>query len=212
MALFGVPIAVMRPTALILNSIVAAIAVYKYLKAKRCSLRTFVVFSLPSVPCSFLGGAFQLPGRPMKIIVAAILLLSSLAMIVRTYLRNGFDVRKVPVPTGAVCGGVIGFLSGLTSIGGGIFLSPLLIFFKWSSVRNASGIAALFVFVNSLAGLLGQMSKGVRVTADIWIFIAAVVVGGYGGAEFGSKKLNGRAIMLLLFVVLVVAAVRMFTA
>ena len=210
MALFSVPMAVMRPTALILNIIVSAIAVYKYLRAKRFSLRTFIVFTLFSIPCSFIGGAVQLPGYQMKIAVGAILLISSLAMIARVRVRGVHSIRKVPVPIGLLCGGVIGFLSGLTSIGGGIFLSPLIIFFKWSTVKNASGIAALFIFVNSIAGLAGQLSQGVDVSVNMWPLAAAVTIGGYFGSELGSKKLNGNTIMVFLFAVLIVAAVKMF--
>ncbi|MBN1306557.1 MAG: sulfite exporter TauE/SafE family protein [Chitinispirillaceae bacterium] len=210
MALFGVTTAAMRPTALVLNVIVATIASYKYCKARRFSLNTFIVFALFSVPCSFIGGEVQLPNRHMKAVIGVILIMASFAMIVSIYLRSDYVVGKIPVPVGLTCGGLIGFLSGLTSIGGGIFLSPLLMFFKWSSVRNTSGIAALFILVNSLSGLLGQISVGVTINANIWPFAAAVVIGGYAGSEFGSRKLNGKAIMIVLFAVLVMAAIRMF--
>jgi uncharacterized protein len=212
MALFGVSTAVMRPTALILNIVVAAIAAFKYLKAKRFSLRTFIIFGILSVPCSFIGGAVQLPSHQMKIVIGIVLIISSFAMIFRTYLRNGYMVREVPAPTGLVCGGIIGFLSGLTSIGGGIFLSPILVFFKWSRIRDSSGIAALFILVNSISGLSGQISAGIRVSVNVWPYVAAVTIGGFIGAEVGSRKLNSNAIMLLLFAVLIVAAIKMLLA
>ncbi|HMD69390.1 MAG TPA: sulfite exporter TauE/SafE family protein [Chitinivibrionales bacterium] len=208
MALFSVPVVEMRPIALVLNIIVASIATYKYVKAKRFSLRTFIIFVLLSIPFSFVGGAIQLPGRQIKIVIGIILILSSFVMLLRVYLRSEYEVKKVPVPLGFICGSIIGFFSGLTSVGGGIFLSPLLVFFKWSSVWNTSGIAAAFILVNSISGLLGQLSQGVTVNARIWPFAAAVVVGGYLGSDIGSRKLNNRAIILILFVVLIIAAIK----
>jgi uncharacterized membrane protein YfcA len=212
MALFNVPTTTMRPTALILNIIVSAISSYKYLKEKRFSLNTFIVFAFLSVPGSYIGGAVQLPNHQMKIVIGILLILSSFAMIVRTFLRSDYSIKEVPEPVGLVCGGIIGFFSGLTSIGGGIFLSPLLIFFKWSSVRNASGIAALFILVNSIAGFWGQLSKGIDVSMNILPFAVAVTLGGYAGSELGSKKLNNCIIMIFLFAVLIVAAIKMFMA
>lgn len=208
MALFSVPVVEMRPIALVLNIIVASIATYKYVKAKRFSLRTFLIFVLLSIPFSFVGGAIRLPGKQIKLVIGIILILSSIVMLLRVYLRSEYEVKRVPVPVGFICGSIIGFLSGLTSIGGGIFLSPLLVFFKWSSVWNASGIAAAFILVNSISGLLGQFSQGVIVNARIWPFAAAVVVGGYLGSDIGSRKLNNRAIILILFVVLIIAAIK----
>jgi uncharacterized protein len=208
MALFSVPVIEMRPIALVLNIIVTAIATYKYVKAKRFSLRTFLVFVLLSIPFSFVGGAVLLPGKQIKIVIGIVLILSSIVMLLRVYLRSDYEVKNVPVPVGFICGSIIGFFSGLTSIGGGVFLSPLLVFFKWSSVWNASGIAAAFILVNSISGLLGQVSQGVTVNMRIWPLAAAVVVGGYLGSDIGSRKLNNRAIILLLFIVLIIAAIK----
>jgi uncharacterized membrane protein YfcA len=208
MALFNVPVIEMRPIALVLNIIVAGIATYKYVKAKRFSLRTFIIFVLLSIPFSFVGGAIQLPSKQIKLVIGIILILSSFVMLLRVYIRSEYEVKKVPVPVGFIGGSIIGFFSGLTSVGGGIFLTPLLVFFKWSSVWNASGIAAAFILVNSISGLLGQVSQGVQLNMSIWPFAAAVLIGGYVGSEIGSRKLNNRAIILLLFVVLIVAAIK----
>jgi uncharacterized membrane protein YfcA len=208
MALFSVPVIEMRPIALVLNIIVAAIATYKYVKAKRFSLRTFLIFVSLSIPFSFVGGAIRLPGKQIKLVIGIVLILSSIVMLLRVYLRSEYEVKKVPVPLGFIGGSIIGFFSGLTAVGGGIFLSPLLVFFKWSSVWSASGIAAAFILANSISGLLGQLSQGVILNMRIWPFAAAVVAGGYLGSDIGSKRLNNRAILLLLFVVLIIAAIK----
>jgi len=208
MALFSVPVAEIRPIALVLNIIVAAIGTYKYVRAKRFSLRTFIIFVLLSIPFSFVGGAIQLPGKQIKLVIGIVLILSSLCMLLRVYLRREYEVKKVPVPAGFICGSIIGFFSGLTSIGGGIFLSPLLVFFKWSSVWSTSGITSAFILVNSISGLMGQLSQGVIINWRIWPFVAAVVAGGYAGSDVGSRIKNNRAIIMLLIVVLIISAIK----
>ena len=210
MAIVGIAPNEMRPAALILNILVASIASYKYLRARCFSLNVFLPFAIASIPLSFIGGAVHLPSKGMKIAIGIVLILSAFLMLLRVRFRSEYELKKLPFPVGLFSGSIIGFLSGLTAIGGGIFLSPLLVFFKWSTIRNASGIAALFILVNSISGLLGQISKGIHVNSNIWLWSISVIIGGYIGSELGSKKLKKEAIIYFLFCVLIVAAIKMF--
>jgi uncharacterized membrane protein YfcA len=212
MTLAGIMPDEIRPAALVLNILVASIASYKYLKARCFSLRVFLLFAIASIPFSFLGGTIQLPLKEMKLVLGLVLGLSALLMVLRVYLKPDYEVKQLPIPMGISIGSIIGFLSGLTSIGGGVFLSPMLVFFRWSSIKNASGIAALFILVNSIAGLTGQLTKGIQVSHSIWFWAIAVILGGYIGAELGSKKFNNKIILGFLFCVLIIAALKMFVS
>jgi hypothetical protein len=106
-------------------------------------------------------------------------------------------------------GACLGFLSGLTGVGGGIFLSPLLIFMRWATVQATSGVAAAFILVNSVAGTAGQLSRSVSLPSWIALWAAAAVLGGYIGAELGSRRLQSTAIQRLLGLVLVIAGLKM---
>ena len=108
-----------------------------------------------------------------------------------------------------LAGAILGLLSGLTGVGGGIFLSPLLLLFRWAETRVISGIAAAFILVNSISGLLGVMSKGITLPAALPYWALAAVIGGYIGAEYGSKRLTNPTIRKLLALVLVVAGIKM---
>lgn len=210
MALAGIVPGEMRSSALIMNILVAALASYKYIRAKRFSLPVFLSFAATSIPFSFLGGAVQLPNEEMKIFLGIILLLAAFLMLLRAFFKTEYEVKKLPVSIGVGAGSVIGFLSGLTSVGGGIFLTPLLIFFRWATIKNASGIAALFIFVNSVAGLAGQFSKNVQINHSVWIWSVSVVFGGFIGSTMGSKKFENKVILGFIFCVLIIAAIKMF--
>ena len=106
-------------------------------------------------------------------------------------------------------GAVIGLLSGLIGIGGGIILSPVLLLLKWTNMKQTAAISALFIFVNSLSGLAGQLTKGIQFSSDMYAYVAVAFVGGIGGAYFGSLKFNQVILKNVLAVVLAVAAYKL---
>ena len=187
MALFSVPPAVMRPTALTLNILVASFASYRYAQAGYFRWRVVWPFMLGAVPFAFIGGGIQLPGAYYRGIVGIVLILSGLRMLwaVHIYAKN--EARDPPIWLSVLLGAGIGFLSGLTGTGGGIFLSPLIIFLGWSDLRTASGIAAVFIFGNSIAGLLGNLAIVRSLPAELPIYIVAVMLGALVGTTFGTK-------------------------
>lgn len=187
MALFSVPPAVMRPTALTLNLLVASFASYRYVQAGYFRWRALWPFMLGALPFAFIGGGIQLPGAYYRTIVGIVLILSGVRMLWAMHIYAKHEVSDPPIWLSVLLGAGIGFLSGLTGTGGGIFLSPLIIFLAWSDLRSASGIAAVFIFGNSLAGLLGNLTIARSLPAELPIYIVAVMLGAIVGTTFGTR-------------------------
>ena len=208
MALFGVAPGIMRPTALALNILVASLGSLRYIGAQMFRFRTLWPFLIGSLPFAFLGGTIQLPGAYYKPLVGAVLLLSA----ARLVWASGTEAveRKLdpPVWLAIAVGALIGFLSGLTGTGGGIFLSPVLLFFAWSSVREASGVAALFILCNSIAGLAGNFSVVQSLPAELPLYAGAVLAGGLVGTTAGIS-FSTTMIQRTLAVVLTVAGLKL---
>lgn len=209
MGLFELTPAVMKPTAFSLNILVALVATLKFYRAGLFSWDLFWPFAVASIPMAFVGGALTLPARGYKIVVGLVLLYAAVWMF-RSALRPlTMEVKPPPKWAAFIAGIAIGFLSGLVGVGGGIFLSPLLIYMGWSSTRGASGVAAPFILVNSVAGLLGHLSSVADVPASIPVWGAVVVLGGWIGASYGSRRAPAPVLRQLLSLVLVVAGAKM---
>jgi uncharacterized membrane protein YfcA len=187
MALFGVAPAVMRPTALALNILVASFTSFRYLRAGLFRWRTLWPFLIGALPFAMIGGAVELPGQFYRPLVGAILIVAGLRFLWPKDLTANQDPRDPPVIVGIALGAVIGLLSGLTGTGGGIFLSPILLFAGWSDTRTASGVAAVFILCNSIAGLLGNIAVVKSLPVDLPIYAAAVVLGAVVGTAFGIR-------------------------
>lgn len=209
MALMGITPAMMRPTALTLNILVAVIATVKFYRAGAFSWSLFWPFAIASVPCAYLGGTMLLPGSIYKPLVGAVLLFAAYHAFHTSTRVVSVSARHPPLSILLLAGGVLGFFSGLTGIGGGVFLSPLLLYFRWAEVRVISGVAAAFILVNSIAGLLGSTSSAYRLPAALPYWAAMAIIGATVGAEYGSKRLSNPAIKQLLALVLVIAGVKM---
>lgn len=212
MALFGSAAPVIRPTALALNIIVAAIGTYKFYRARNFSWRIFLPFAAGSIPFAFIGGALTLPTQIYKPIVGAVLWYSAYRLFLTTRGNGNNSAEHTPVPVriGVGVGIAIGLLSGLTGVGGGIFLSPLIVLMNWADARHTAGISAAFILVNSVAGLLGHSAGITNLPASIPVWAAAVLFGGYLGAEYGSKRFSNATIKRLLAAVLVIGGLKMF--
>lgn len=209
MGLFGLAPGVMKPTALALNILVAAVATMKFYRANLFSWPLLRPFALASIPAAFAGGATMLPGRWYKVLVGAVLLYAAVWMFRSARAPLAAATSRPPILVAVVAGLAIGFLSGLTGVGGGIFLSPLLLYMGWAETRETSGVAAPFILVNSVAGLLGHLSSVEQLPASIPVWGVAVVIGGWIGATYGTKRAAAPALRRLLSLVLVVAGTKM---
>ena len=209
MALFSMAPLEMKPAALTLNIFVALIAVTKYLKAGCFSWRLFWPFALSSIPFAYLGGLIVLPDIYYKPVVGVLLIYAAFRF-AKDAAKPDYTITTPVMPVVFLSGAALGFLSGLIGVGGGIFLSPLLIALHWEEVKNISGIAAAFILVNSIAGLLGFISSNTtQLPEGLAIWVVAAVVGGYIGAQYGSKRFANPTIKHLLSLVLLVAGIKM---
>lgn len=208
MALFGVPAATMRPTALTLNVIVASLASARYLRAGLFRWRVLWPFLVTAVPMAFVGGTIILPSDIYRPLVGIVLWLSALRLLWPVQLRAETEHRDPPIVLGLLAGAVIGLLSGLTGTGGGIFLSPILLFMQWSPVKPASGVAAVFILANSIAGLAGNLSAVQNLPAQLPLYAGAALAGGILGTTLGIR-LNAAILTRALGVVLVIAGAKM---
>ncbi len=209
MALFGIAPQVMRPTALALNILVSLIALIKFYRAGYFSWRLFLPFALTSLPLAFVGGSIVLPTAIYKPVVGAVLIYAAIRLFFSANVGQQSEVRSVNLPLAMGSGGLIGLLSGLTGVGGGIFLSQLLVLMRWGDMRHVAGVAAAFVWVNSIAGLAGHLSIVSELPSFLPLWALAAAGGGWLGAEYGSKRLGNPALRRLLAVVLVIAGLKM---
>ena len=212
MALVGVAPDVMKPTALALNILVASIATARYYRAGYFSWSALWPFAIGSVPLSFVGGAITLPGYLYKPAVGLVLLYAAYRLF-RSTMGGAMEApdKGISIPTApaVVWGGGIGLLSGLTGTGGGIFLSPLLLFTGWAGTRPTSGTSAAFILVNSIAGLAGAYSSIQYLPGALPVWAFAAGVGGLVGSELGSRRLQSKGIRRALAAVLVIAGLKL---
>ncbi|TNC15011.1 sulfite exporter TauE/SafE family protein [Methylobacterium terricola] len=187
MALFGVAPAVMRPTALVLNILVASVTSFRFLRAGMFRWRVLWPFLVGAVPLAFVGGAIQLPGAYYRPVVGMVLVLGAARLLWPGGRAVDPGPHDPPIWAGLIVGAGIGLLSGLTGTGGGIFLSPMLLFMGWSATKTASGVAALFIFCNSVAGLFGNLSIVRALPTDLPLFAASVLLGALVGTAFGIR-------------------------
>jgi len=209
MGLFNFAPSVMKPTALALNILVAAVATVKFHRAGLFSWRLFWPFAVVSIPAAFVGGATVLPARWYNIVVGVVLLYAAVWMFRSSLKPFWMETHPPPLWAAVIAGLTIGFLSGLTGVGGGIFLSPLLLYMGWAETRATSGVAAPFILVNSIAGLLGHFSSVAQLPPNIPVWGAAAVLGGWIGASYGSKRAPAPVLRQLLSLVLIVAGVKL---
>lgn len=211
MAIAGIAPAEMRPIALQLNVLVSALATVKFNRAGHFRWSLFWPFSAVSIPAAYLGGAITLPGSAYKVLVGVVLLYAGWQLWWSA--RAGQELRAarpLPVPVAMAIGAVLGILSGLTGVGGGIFLSPILLLFGWAGTKQTSAVAAPFILVNSLAALAAGFVRNPTLPPDYaWWLMAAVLIGGWAGAEYGSRRFANPLIRQLLAVVLGIAGGKM---
>src|SRR5687768_2781639 len=211
MALAGVAPQEMRPIALLLNVLVSSLATWKFYRAGHFHWRLFWPFALVSIPFAYAGGAITLPGQAYKVLVGAVLLYAAWEL--WRSARAGDELRAVrepPLPWAMLLGAAMGMLAGLTGVGGGIFLSPLLLMLGWAGTKQTSAVAAPFILVNSLAGLAAVSIAGAAALPSyVWILAAAVLIGGWLGAEYGSRRFANPLVRRVLAVVLALAGAKM---
>jgi hypothetical protein len=210
MAFLNVAPNITKPTALVLNLFVASIATFQFYRRGYFDWKVFAPFAVASVPMAFLGGVISLPTQIYRPLLGAVLLLAAIRLA-----WNFTSEKPIFVPSiwlALIIGAIIGFLSGLVGVGGGIFLTPVLLLTNWTETKKAAGISALFILVNSIAGLLGSYAQIGNLPANVWFWIGAAIVGGIIGSTLGSKYFNSLTLRRVLAFVLLIASFKMFFA
>ena len=209
MSLFSFSPLIMKPTALLLNIFVSGIAFYYYYKEGYFNKKLFLYFALASIPMSFLGGTLDIDATLYQNILAILLIFAVLKML-NVFGKESTKIKEIKIWQGIIVGSAIGFFSGLIGIGGGIILSPIILLFHWGKMKEAAAVSALFIWVNSVAGLSGQISSGVSVSSESFLMVIIALIGGIFGAYFGSKIINNQILKYVLAFVLILASVKLF--
>lgn len=200
--------ALIRPTALLCNIIVVTGSVLIFYREGKIDWKKSWPFLITSVPMAYFGGRFRLEDEVFFIVLGIVLLIAAVCLWIQPQKNSPDHHRFNTTGFSATTGGGIGFLSGLVSIGGGIFLSPVLHFMHWAEARKISALASLFILVNSVSGLAGQLQTGVPHFR--WSFLlpllGAVLAGGQLGAHMGARKFNPVYIKRITAVLMALAA------
>ncbi len=212
MALVGVAPDVMKPTALALNILVATIATVRFYRAGYFYWGAFWPFVIGSIPLAFVGGAITLPGYLYKPAVGIVLLYAAVRLVQSTMKGASAGAAtevNIPLVPAILSGGVIGLLSGLTGTGGGIFLSPLLLFTGWAATKPTSGASAAFILANSVAGLAGNVASVQNLPDALPVWAGMAAVGALIGTQLGTRRLQGDGIRRALAAVLIIAGLKL---
>lgn len=208
MALFSFAPETMRPTALVLNILVSGAAFYHYYKTGPMPWNVFLPLILASVPGAYFGGTVDLEGTLYRKILGVLLILPALRLLGIIKLKEQ-ESRKASFSILLLAGAAIGLFSGLIGIGGGIILSPLLLLLGWASFKQTAAISALFIFCNSIAGLLGTANLGINLSPFFGAIVVVAFGGGLLGAYFGTRKFQVKTLTTLLGVVLFIASAKL---
>ena len=209
MALVGVEPEVMKPAALVLNVIVSSIALVHFARAGAVPLRLVLPATIGALPLAFVGGRLSLPPAIFDPLVGSLLLFAAWRLARGGEAQGDLPLAPPAWPALAASGGAVGFLAGLTGIGGGILLGPMMLQWRWASAKEVAGASAAFNLVTSIAGVAGVLSASVRFPPALAGWAGAVAVGALVGAGLGSRRLEGGAIRRLLAIVLAIAGAKM---
>lgn len=208
MALFTIPSEEIKPIALVLNILVSGISAFKFYQSGAFSWKVFFPVTLLSLPFAFVGGLLTIPSVIYGVIAGIALIVSSYFLFRKPKAR-GTEVTPMPIGTSLAVGSTIGFVSGATGLGGGIFLSPLLLLKGWADSKHVPGISAGFIFVNSISALSGHYSSVSYLPEYVWILLAVALFGAIVGSKFGSQRAGNSSIIRLLACILFLAGVRL---
>lgn len=208
MVLFSFAPAVMKPTALLLNLFVSLTAFINFYRGRYFVWKIFLPLAVASIPMSFLGGTITLQDHIYYKILGVFLLIP----VIRFFFFKNTDpaaMKHASIPLSLLIGGFIGLLSGMIGIGGGIILSPILLLLKWTDQKQTAGISALFIFVNSSAGLAGQFTNGVNFSTGMLGYVVFAFAGGLCGAWLGAMKFSQDILKIILATVLLAASIKL---
>ena len=208
MAIFAVPVVVMKPSALLLNLFVSGISFFFYYRKEFFKPKLFYPFAITSVPAAFIGGLIPLENNIYSTVLGVVLILVALRLL------GFFDSEEketvtINIPLALIMGFGIGLLSGMIGIGGGVILSPILLFLGWAKIKETAAISSLFIFVNSIAGLSGFFVGNKAIPTEIFYWVPIAVFGGIFGAYYGSNYFPNKVLKYVLATVILMASIKL---
>jgi len=209
MVIFGISPLLMKPSALILNIFVSAIAFFQYYRQGHFKWKILFPFIITSIPLSFLGAKIQIDAHIYKIILALCLLLAILRLLGAFGKLLSDQTKEINLTLALIIGGIIGFISGMIGIGGGILLSPVLLLLHWANMKETAAVSAAFIFLNSLAGIAGAFSSLENISSQIFFWATVGIIGGTTGAFYGSSKFDNKILKYILSIVLIFACIKL---
>ena len=210
MALFAIPQATTRPSALLLNIFVATVGTIQFYRAGHFAWRIFLPFAVTSIPFAYIGGMITLPTQAYKLVLGGVLVFAAIRL--AWNLKSDVETKTPNIAIALIIGALIGLLSGLVGVGGGIFLTPVLLLMNWSETKTAAGVSAMFILVNSISGLAGNYEQLMVLPSDVWFWIVAAIAGGIIGSTLGAKRFDSLTLRRVLAVVLLFAGVKLILA
>jgi uncharacterized membrane protein YfcA len=209
MVIFGISPIVMKSSALLLNIFVSAIAFFQYYREGHFRWKILLPFIILSIPMSFIGAKIHIEIHIFKIILSICLFIATLRLVGVFGNKSEKDIKEIKIIPAIIIGGVIGFISGMIGIGGGILLSPLLLLLHWSTMKQTAAVSAAFIFLNSVSGMAGVATGSQPFSPQILLWVLAAVSGGAVGAFYGSSKFNHVILRYVLSIVLLFACTKL---
>lgn len=207
LSLNAIPVATYKPFILVLNILVAGMAFYQFSRSGYFKWKICCPFLITSIPAAFFGSGFPLHNDIYNLLLGIALILPVIKLL-GLIPGEKKEQKDVPFLAALFIGAVLGFLSGMLNIGGGIFLSPVLILLSWANAKEAAAASALFIVLNSMGGLLGNAAPiSITSTSALWFLTAAA--GGFLGAYLGSRRFPQLTVRYLLTAVLAVASCKL---
>jgi uncharacterized membrane protein YfcA len=208
MAIYGIAPEEMKPTALVLNLFVSITSFTHYYRGDYFKYKIFIPMAAASIPLAFIGGMITVEENIYKRILGVLLLFPILRFF---FFKNVEDneLKSHKVFFAIFIGGIVGLLSGMIGIGGGIILSPILLLLHWTNQKQTAAISAAFIFVNSVAGLGGMLTQGISFTKDMVLYVIVAFIGGFLGAYLGAKRFNHNVLKYILATVLLLASYKL---
>lgn len=204
MAIYAFTPEVMKPTALILNLFVSLTSFIQFYRGEHFKWKIFVPLAVASIPLAFIGGLITMEASIYQKVLGSLLFIPVIRFLFFANIPDE-ELKRSNLILSFIIGSLIGFLSGLIGIGGGIILSPILLLLKWTNQKQTAAISALFIFVNSLSGLAGQLINGINFSSEMLTYVTIAFAGGLCGAYLGALKFNQNVLKNTLAVVLMMA-------
>ena len=211
--IWGVPYFIFPIIALSCNILVVSGNCFNYIRAGNLNLKLLIPYLIGSIPLAFIGGSLPIEKRFFEILLFLVLMAAGILLLLnfKSYDDKEENYRKIPIPVSILIGGVLGFISGIVGIGGGIFLSPILFLIRAGRPKHIVTTASLFILINSVFGIFGQLTKNAVINEipNYWYLLVAVLIGGQLGNFLNLRIFPTRILALVTAILVIFVAVRM---